>query len=132
MMSRQPAAQAVLDLYPGAKFAIGPPITDGFYYDFEVEDPFTPEDLERIDQILEAEPDVIRHRRPRSLYFGPNEVLVNIEANFADHLSADDIELTVDRIESAEATGRMVEVEATSPPELLSCTLRVMVSPLLT
>ncbi len=42
-------AQAVLDLYPGAKFAIGPPITDGFYYDFEVDDPFTPEDLERIE-----------------------------------------------------------------------------------
>jgi threonyl-tRNA synthetase len=42
-------AQAVLDLYPGAKFAIGPPITDGFYYDFEVEEPFTPEDLERIE-----------------------------------------------------------------------------------
>ena len=38
-------AQAVLDLFPGAKFAIGPPITDGFYYDFEVEDPFTGEDL---------------------------------------------------------------------------------------
>ena len=43
-------AQAVLDLYPGAKFAIGPPITDGFYYDFAVERPFTPEDLERIEQ----------------------------------------------------------------------------------
>ena len=42
-------AQAVLDLYPGAKFAIGPPITDGFYYDFEVNEPFTPEDLERIE-----------------------------------------------------------------------------------
>lgn len=42
-------AQAVLDLYPGAKFAIGPPITDGFYYDFEVDAPFTPEDLERIE-----------------------------------------------------------------------------------
>ena len=42
-------AQAVLDLYPGSKFAIGPPITDGFYYDFEVEEPFTPEDLERIE-----------------------------------------------------------------------------------
>ncbi|MBT8206673.1 MAG: threonine--tRNA ligase, partial [Acidimicrobiia bacterium] len=43
-------AQAVLDLYPGAKFAIGPPITDGFYYDFSVDRPFTPEDLERIEQ----------------------------------------------------------------------------------
>lgn len=42
-------AQAVLDLYPGAKFAIGPPITDGFYYDFEVDRPFTPEDLDRIE-----------------------------------------------------------------------------------
>ena len=47
-------AQAVLDLYPGAKFAIGPPITDGFYYDFEVEQPFTPEDLERIEERMAA------------------------------------------------------------------------------
>jgi len=42
-------AQAVLDLYPGSKFAVGPPIEDGFYYDFEVDSPFTPEDLERIE-----------------------------------------------------------------------------------
>jgi threonyl-tRNA synthetase len=42
-------AQAVLRLYPEAKYAIGPPIEDGFYYDFEVEQPFTPEDLERIE-----------------------------------------------------------------------------------
>ncbi|HWB72082.1 MAG TPA: threonine--tRNA ligase [Egibacteraceae bacterium] len=41
-------AQAVTDLYPDAKFAIGPPIADGFYYDFEVAEPFTPDDLERI------------------------------------------------------------------------------------
>ena len=42
-------AQAVLRLYPGAKYSIGPPIEDGFYYDFDVEKPFTPEDLERIE-----------------------------------------------------------------------------------
>jgi threonyl-tRNA synthetase len=42
-------AQAVTDLFPGAKFAIGPPIADGFYYDFDVTDPFTPEDLARIE-----------------------------------------------------------------------------------
>ena len=42
-------AQAVLRLYPDAKYSIGPPITDGFYYDFEVEQPFTPDDLERIE-----------------------------------------------------------------------------------
>ena len=44
-------AQAVLDLYPGATFAIGPPIEHGFYYDFELPDggTFTDADLERID-----------------------------------------------------------------------------------
>ncbi|HYY80510.1 MAG TPA: threonine--tRNA ligase [Actinomycetes bacterium] len=42
-------AQAVTDLYPDARYAIGPPIEDGFYYDFEVPEPFTPEDLERIE-----------------------------------------------------------------------------------
>ncbi|MFP5327472.1 MAG: TGS domain-containing protein, partial [Acidimicrobiia bacterium] len=44
-------AQAVLDLFPGAKFAIGPPIENGFYYDFELPDgkSFTDDDLERID-----------------------------------------------------------------------------------
>ncbi|MBW3605512.1 MAG: threonine--tRNA ligase, partial [Actinobacteria bacterium] len=42
-------AQAVTDLFPDAKFAIGPPIADGFYYDFDVPEPFTPADLERIE-----------------------------------------------------------------------------------
>ncbi|HEX8134298.1 MAG TPA: threonine--tRNA ligase, partial [Actinomycetes bacterium] len=42
-------AQAVTDLYPKAKYAIGPPIQDGFYYDFDVPEPFTPEDLDRIE-----------------------------------------------------------------------------------
>jgi len=43
-------AQAVLDLFPDAKFAIGPPIEDGFYYDFQVDDPFTPDDLGRVEE----------------------------------------------------------------------------------
>ena len=42
-------AQAVLDLFPDATFAIGPPIEDGFYYDFGVDEPFTSDDLERIE-----------------------------------------------------------------------------------
>ena len=44
-------AQAVFDLFPGAKYAIGPAIADGFYYDFELPDGarFTDEDLERIE-----------------------------------------------------------------------------------
>ncbi|MFN2594930.1 MAG: threonine--tRNA ligase [Actinomycetota bacterium] len=47
-------AQAVLRLYPEAKYAIGPPIEDGFYYDFQVDRPFTPEDLERIEKEMVA------------------------------------------------------------------------------
>ena len=39
-------AEAVLDLFPGAKLGIGPAIADGFYYDFELPRPLTPEDLE--------------------------------------------------------------------------------------
>jgi threonyl-tRNA synthetase len=42
-------AQAVQDLYSEAKLGIGPPIRDGFYYDFDVDEPFTPEDLEKIE-----------------------------------------------------------------------------------
>ena len=42
-------AQAVCDLYEGAKYAIGPPIEDGFYYDFDLSQRLTPEDLERIE-----------------------------------------------------------------------------------
>ncbi len=42
-------AQAVQDLFPDAKLGIGPPITDGFYYDFDVETPFVPQDLEKIE-----------------------------------------------------------------------------------
>jgi threonyl-tRNA synthetase len=42
-------AQAVQELFPDAKLGIGPPITDGFYYDFDVEEPFVPEDLEKIE-----------------------------------------------------------------------------------
>ncbi len=42
-------ASAVLELFPEARFAVGPPTDEGFYYDFSVERPFTPEDLERIE-----------------------------------------------------------------------------------
>ncbi|HEX6249278.1 MAG TPA: threonine--tRNA ligase [Nocardioidaceae bacterium] len=42
-------AQAVQELYPEAKLGIGPPITDGFYYDFDVAEPFVPADLEKIE-----------------------------------------------------------------------------------
>ena len=42
-------AQAVQELFPDARLGIGPPVENGFYYDFDVETPFVPEDLERIE-----------------------------------------------------------------------------------
>ena len=47
-------AQAVQHLFPGAKLAIGPAIEDGFYYDFDVPTPFTPEDLEKLEAEMAA------------------------------------------------------------------------------
>ncbi|MHC5796177.1 threonine--tRNA ligase [Lacisediminihabitans sp. FW035] len=47
------AAQALQSINPDAKLGIGPPITDGFYYDFDVETPLTPEDLKAIDKGME-------------------------------------------------------------------------------
>ncbi len=52
-------AEAVQDLYPGTQVTIGPPIDDGFYYDFARNEPFSPEDLERIEarmaEIIQAD-----------------------------------------------------------------------------
>ncbi|MCA1982714.1 threonine--tRNA ligase [Nocardioides nematodiphilus] len=45
-------AQAVQQLFPQAKLGIGPPVTDGFYYDFDVETPFVPEDLAKIESAM--------------------------------------------------------------------------------
>jgi threonyl-tRNA synthetase len=43
-------AQAVLDFYPGTKYTIGPPVENGFYYDFELPEQITNEDLEKIEK----------------------------------------------------------------------------------
>jgi threonyl-tRNA synthetase len=47
------AAQALQSINPQAKLGIGPPITDGFYYDFDVQTPLTPDDLKAIDKAME-------------------------------------------------------------------------------
>ncbi|HYH28733.1 MAG TPA: threonine--tRNA ligase [Actinomycetota bacterium] len=63
-------AQAVCDLWPGAKYAIGPPIEDGFYYDFDLPVQLTPEDLPRIEErmrriVREGQP-FVREEVPRA------------------------------------------------------------------
>ncbi len=46
-------AQAVQSINPEAKLGIGPPVTDGFYYDFDVVEPFTPEDLRALEKAMD-------------------------------------------------------------------------------
>ncbi|HET7236247.1 MAG TPA: threonine--tRNA ligase [Actinomycetota bacterium] len=62
-------AQAVCDLWPGTRYAIGPPIEDGFYYDLELPGPISESDLERIEtrmtQIVAADQPFVREELPR-------------------------------------------------------------------
>ena len=62
-------AQAVKELWPKTKLAIGPAIENGFYYDFDTEKPFTPEDLEKIEkkmkEIVERRIDFVREEMPK-------------------------------------------------------------------
>lgn len=72
-------AQAVLAEFPGSTFAIGPPIEDGFYYDFGVDTPFSPEDLERIEERMHR---IIEEDQPfQRVVLGRDEAL----EVFADH-----------------------------------------------
>ena len=74
-------AQAVTQLYPGVKLAIGPPIENGFYYDFQRDVPFTEEDLVRLEdrmrQLAKADYPIVREERSRTeaiaYYRGRNE-----------------------------------------------------------
>ena len=63
-------AQAVQELFPDVKLAIGPAIDEGWYYDFDVPEPFSPEDIERIEKkmkdITAENAPFIRSERPRS------------------------------------------------------------------
>jgi threonyl-tRNA synthetase len=49
-LTAQVLARAVKNLYPDTKLAIGPTITDGFYYDFEFKKPISPDDLQKIEK----------------------------------------------------------------------------------
>ncbi len=53
-------AQAVQDLFPEAKLGIGPPVENGFYYDFDVPEPFKPEDIKRIESRMR---DIVKARQ---------------------------------------------------------------------
>jgi len=64
-------AQAVGELFPGVKYAIGPPIEDGFYYDFDLTEPIKEEDLPNIEakmaEISKRDLPIVREEMPREL-----------------------------------------------------------------
>jgi threonyl-tRNA synthetase len=79
-------AEAIQEMFPGAKFAIGPAIEDGFYYDFELPRTLTPEDLPEIEQrmarIVAGKYPFVRERWPREKaleYFRDKGQLYKVE-----------------------------------------------------
>ncbi|MCB1030806.1 MAG: threonine--tRNA ligase [Acidimicrobiales bacterium] len=96
-------AQAVLELFPGSTFAIGPPVEDGFYYDFELPvgsdgkpGTFVPEDLERIETrmreiMAETQPfvrDELNEQEARKVFAGHRFKLEIIDGEADDPTSA--------------------------------------------
>lgn len=59
------------------------------------------DDIQVIKNILEEEENVTIYKRPLSLYFGPNEVLINLDVKFKNQLTSRQIESTIDRVEAA-------------------------------
>ena len=90
-------AQAVLDLFPDATFGIGPPVDDGFYYDFALADggTFTPDDLDRIDarmrEIIDEHQPFVRDEIPadqaRAIFDGHRFKLEIIDNASTDPMS---------------------------------------------
>ena len=96
-------AQAVQDLFPEAKLGIGPPIENGFYYDFQVARPFQPEDLAKLEKRMQEiikSGQVFRRRRFASLEEAKAEL-----ANEPFKLELVDIKGDVDSSEVMEVGG---------------------------
>ncbi len=70
-------AQAVKRLYPNTKLAIGPAIDGGFYYDFDVEHPFTPEELTKIEAEMKK---IVKEKLPiEQFYLSPDEAIAKLK-----------------------------------------------------
>ena len=89
-------AGAVLDLFPSAKFGFGPPIADGFYYDFDLPRPLQPDDLAKIEDKMR---EVVKHDAP----FEHREMSVDEALKFFADRKQD---YKVDQIEKLAAKGK--------------------------
>ncbi|HVO70215.1 MAG TPA: threonine--tRNA ligase [Aggregatilineaceae bacterium] len=101
-------AQAVLEKFPDAKIAIGPPIEDGFYYDFELPRPLTEEDLQEIEQRMRQ---IIRE--------GHEFVRKEVSADDARHIFHDQ-PYKLELIDGLEQGGADEYGEKTSDPVVIS------------
>ena len=90
-------AQAVKRLYPNAKLAIGPAVDDGFYYDFDIDEKFTPDDLKKIEAEIER-----LEARSEEL-----DVLLADEAVYTNHTKL--LEVTKEKDETAEKLLELME-----------------------
>lgn len=79
-------AQAVKELFPEVKLAIGPAIEQGFYYDFSKEAPFTPEDLPRVEERMQA---LSRQKIPIVREEMPREEAINLFVSLGESFKAE-------------------------------------------
>jgi threonyl-tRNA synthetase len=96
-------AQAVQQAFPAAKLGIGPPIKDGFYYDFQVDKPFTPEDLADLEKRMKQ---IIKGSQRFS-----RRVVESVDAA-KDELKAEPFKLELVDIKSDVDTSEVMEVGA--------------------
>lgn len=82
-------AQAVQRLYPGTQVTIGPVIEDGFYYDFARDEPFTPEDLKRIEEEMRR---IVEERLPIERSIMPREEAIAFFRGMGEEYKAQIIE----------------------------------------
>lgn len=78
-------AQAVQELYPGTQVTIGPAIENGFYYDFAREEPFKPEDLEKIEQKMH---EIVRRNDPFVREVMPRQQAIDYFENIGEKYKA--------------------------------------------
>ncbi|MEX2104836.1 MAG: TGS domain-containing protein, partial [Bacilli bacterium] len=91
-------AQAVKRLYPNAKFGVGPVIEDGFYYDIEMDDKLTPEDLSKIEAEMNR---VVKADYPIQRKEISREAAIKLFTEIGDHLK---LELIRDLSEDEQIT----------------------------
>jgi len=101
-------AQAVQQLHPEAKLGIGPPIRDGFYYDFDVETPFTPDDLAALEKKMQ---DIIKAGQRFS-----RRVVSEVDARA--ELAAEPYKLELIGLKSGESDEDMADVMEVGGAEL--------------